>query len=155
MGIKPKSTQKDIRRYFEKKKQAIENLILRTLQYVGEQCVNQARTLNTYRDQTGNLRNSIGYMILHNGQVMHSDFQRTTTGSQPTTVDGKLVGESYAKKLVAEYMDGWVLLVVAGMNYAASVESRGLDVLTSAKQLAERIVPQMLGDLKEDIAKAR
>ena len=35
-----------------------------TLQYIGERCVAEARENGSYQDRTGNLRNSVGYVIV-------------------------------------------------------------------------------------------
>lgn len=154
-----------VRKIFNSLENNIERGILNTLMYVGEVCVNHARSVNTYHDQTGNLRNSIGYVITQNGQILHSNFERkvaavivTQNGiaRRRTDIrDGMIAGEELAEKLAANYPFGYAVIVVAGMNYAAAVESRGLDVLTSAELLAEEIVPGLLRDLKEDILKNR
>ena len=39
---------------------------IETLHYVGEEFVNRARSIRTYKDRTGNLRSSIGYVVLFN-----------------------------------------------------------------------------------------
>lgn len=119
------------------------SVILRMLSYVGELCVNEARSLTTYQDQTGNLRASVGYLILYNGVVLTSDFGTGVGGS---------TGEQVARTVASQYPSGWVLIVVAGMAYAADVESRGLDVLTSAEQLAKQVVPGLIADLRKQLA---
>ncbi len=113
--------------------------ILLALMYVGELSVNHARNLSTYKDQTGNLRASIGYVVAYNGTVVKSVFVGSGTGS--TT------GEELARTLAAVHSQGWALIVVAGMNYAVSVESKGLDVLTSAEQMAQRELPTLIKQL--------
>lgn len=40
-----------------------ERKFIQSLSYIGEEFVNRARMINTYEDQTGNLRSSIGYVI--------------------------------------------------------------------------------------------
>ena len=56
-------------------------------------------------------------------------------------------------EIAAKYPKGYVLVVVAGMNYAVYVESKGRDVLTSAEKLAETELPKMLRQLKDNIRK--
>ncbi|MGV4578106.1 hypothetical protein ACQ1R5_10635 [Ornithobacterium rhinotracheale] len=46
-----------------------------------------------------------------------------------------------------KYPRGYVLVVVAGMNYALYVESKGYNVLSTAEQLAEREVPRLLNEI--------
>ena len=45
----------------------------------------------------------------------------------------------------AKYPKGLVLIVVAGMNYAAYVEAKGYNVLSSAELMAENILKQLYG----------
>lgn len=144
MGMRPRFTPADVRADMEKRLQAIDTAIINRLSYLGELCVNHARSVNTYRDQTGNLRSSIGYVLVKDGRVIKRNF--TGTGSGPAE------GEGLAGTLVGQYRSGYALIVVAGMNYATKVESRGLDVLSTAEQLAERELPGMLRALKADIA---
>jgi len=162
MGLVPRFTKADVQKAFAVRKKAIENAILNNLAYLGELCVNQARSVRSYQDQTGNLRNSIGYVIVRDGRVLKSSFRRSAQvtvtvkpGKTRTTRgsgDGVKIGQELAKSLAAEHPTGYALIVVAGMNYALSVESRGLDVLTSAQQLAITELPKMLAQLKLDIA---
>lgn len=164
MGIRPTFTRADVHAALVQRAKAIEAAIINTLAYLGEQCVNQARSVNSYRDQTGNLRNSVGYVIVKDGTVIRTNFQRTASvvatsasGHSRTTSgssDGVKVGEELARQL-AESVSGYALIVVAGMNYAMSVESRGQDVLSSAEHYAEAQLPGLLRDLKIDIATLR
>ena len=55
--------------------------------------------------------------------------------------------DDFLSRLASEHKTGICLIVVAGMNYAVYVEGRGKNVLTSAKLLADRLVPQMLEQL--------
>ncbi len=103
---------------------------LKVLQYAGENFVNNARSNDTYNDQTGNLRSSIGYIILNNGRVVHQNFKLSRSGDDRES--GKVEAMNYASELASKYPQGWVLIGFAGMNYAAAVESRGYDVITDA-----------------------
>ena len=55
---------------------------------------------------------------------------------------------------VGKETKGVALVVVAGMNYAAYVEARGKNVLSSAEHLAERELPRMLEKLITNIKRA-
>lgn len=137
-----------------------EHEVIRTLAYLGEQCVNRVRDRSaeeSWCDQTGNLRSSIGYLILKDG-VEIVDFGFDSSYGKPqrkskveyTTKDGKTVsfmatikgggaegaetGRRYARSLISANSNGFVLLVVAGMEYAEIVESRdNKDVLASTE----------------------
>lgn len=120
-----------------------ENAIINILMYVGESCVTEARDNGSYMDQTGNLRSSIGYVVVNNGKIVGMKVgEQVKDGTE-----GKGKAESYMTRLASEHSTGICLIVVAGMNYAVYVEGRGKNVLSSAELLAERMVPQMLEQL--------
>ena len=151
--IRPTTDLKAIfRQQAAKAIQQKDKAIITAFSYVGELGVNHARSLNTYRDQTGNLRNSIGYVIVHNSKIVKTNFGRSAKGAKKATpTDGLLKGQQLAESLAIEILDGWGLIVVAGMNYALSVESRGLDVLTSAELLAKSVLPGIIKQLSDNI----
>lgn len=145
MGIVQTTPMQEIDAYMEQQLQRIEYALVRTLQYVGERCLTAARRSKSYRDITGNLRSSVGYVIAVDGTITNSsDFRTVKTGGQ-----GTQTGYEYAYRLVREqFPQGICLIVVAGMNYAAYVTAKGKDVLDSAELLAEQLVPKMLSRLK-------
>ena len=111
-----------------------------TLMYVGESCVTEARNNGRYKDQTGNLRSSIGYVVVDNGRIVHQGAsQKYLEGTQ-----GETEGIKTARQVASDMSRGIALIVVAGMNYAVYVEARGLNVLSSAELLAESLTPQLL-----------
>lgn len=117
---------------------------INALKYVGLECVKEARKNGKYTDQTGNLRSSIGYAILEDGKpVKKSGFERV----KATAAEAQGQSEALITRLAATYNTGLVLVVVAGMDYAAYVEARGYNVLNSAETLAKTLVPQMLKQL--------
>ena len=119
---------------------------MNNLKYVGEQAVNEARSNHRYRNQTGNLQSSIGYCVLEDGKVIfggQDSFEVVNNGTQ-----GLKEGLAFIQRLISEHPSGLVLIVVAGMEYAAYVEAKNLNVLDSAEQLAERLLPQLLKSLK-------
>lgn len=143
MPIKQTTTAEQIDAYIAQRVNAVQNAILYRMSYIGEQVLNAARSTNSYKDQTGNLRSSIGYVIVKDGSVVRaSSFEQVKNGS-----DGTSKGRSYAESLAARYKNGIALIVVAGMNYAAYVKKRGYDVIDSSELLAEQLVPQMLREL--------
>lgn len=103
-------------------KKAVEKFI-----EVGEECIAEARNNGAYQDQTGNLRHSIGYKVLLNGEVKGQ--------AGISTLNKKLIDEISQK-----YPKNLVLVVVAGMNYAVYVEAKGYNVLSSAELKAESIL---------------
>ena len=104
-----------------------ERKFILALSYLGEEFVNKARSNNTYLDQTGNLRSSIGYVIAKNGRILKRNFNQIGGANEGVTL-----GLSLADKAAAEHPKGIVLIVTAGMNYGLYVETMGYDVLTGS-----------------------
>ena len=97
------------------------------LSYIGEEFVNKARSINTYLDDTGNLRSSIGYVIAKNGRILKRNYKQVGDGNKGVTK-----GLNLADEAAAEHSDGIVLIVTAGMKYGLYVESMGYDVLSGS-----------------------
>lgn len=118
--------------------------LLYAFQYVGEACVKEAREQHTYKDQTGNLTSSIGYVIVRDGKVV--------TKSVPSKAkdgdEGIIKGQEYLDSLAQKWgRKGIYLIVCAGMNYAEYVEARGYVVLSSAEVKAPNITKEILTSL--------
>ena len=161
MGITLKTSERELNKKFKEAEQSIINNIVRVLRYCGEMAVNEARNNGNYKDQTGNLRNSIGYVIAINGKILENGFSngsytRTKKDgtadmrfkiSQKEWKEGKKIGYDLALQIAKETPE-ISLVVVAGMKYASHVESKGINVLTSAENMAKRIIPELLSKLK-------
>lgn len=151
VSIRPNFTARDIARLIQVRKKRIEDVIILNLMRIGEEFVTLARDTNTYKDRTGNLRSSIGYIVLKNGAEVAQNFKQATGGAR---VNRKGVGA--AKDLIAEarkkFPTGYVLIGVAGMQYAAAVESKGFDVITGASQQAESMLRAAIIRIKNKTA---
>lgn len=122
--------------YIERQLERMQQATIRSLAYVGEACLNTARSTNSYKDQTGNLRSSIGYVVVYNGRVVKkSDFQIVENGNI-----GSADGEKFAERMAKKFPRGAILLFVAGMNYAVYVKNMGYDVIDSAELLASQLL---------------
>lgn len=139
--------------YLKAKAERIQMLTIRALAYLGEQCVRLARDRApelSWIDHTGNLRSSIGYIISHKGNIIqYSDFQQVKQGSE-----GTKTGKDFAAEIAKQFSNEYVLVVVAGMNYAEFVEARdNKDVLATPELFAKKELPKMFEKLKRQIAK--
>lgn len=141
MGIKCVTPQQAIVDELNRFVMAKQKQIVQMLQYCGESAVRFARENGNYQDRTGNLRSSVGYLIVQDGrEVAQSDFNAVSANGG----EGSTTGLDYARKIAAENNKGIVLIVVAGMNYALYVERRGHDVLSGSQLEAERIYNQLI-----------
>lgn len=143
MGIKQTTPASEIDRYIEQQVERLIKAAIYNLQFIGEKCLNAARETNSYKDRTGNLRSSLGYVIVRDGKIVYqSDFEVVWQGNA-----GAKSGIQYAKEIARQFPEGIVLIVVAGMNYASYVAATGRDVIDSAELIADRLVPKMLKQL--------
>lgn len=152
-GFKARHTQEEVHNAFQAWHLRIHRATIVTLQYIGERCVAQARENGSYQDRTGNLRNSVGYVIVAHGSIVSQNFAERVNGKVASEVNGMQEGIKVAEELAKGVGRGYALIVVAGMHYAMYVESRNYDVLDSAERLAEQIVPDMLRQLKSKVSK--
>lgn len=123
--------------------------IYRALSYLGEQCIARIRDRSgedSWFDQTGNLRSSIGYAVYGNGRkIIESAFDVVKEGSQ-----GASVGKRVIDELASKYSEVYALVIVAGMEYADAVEARdNKDVLASTELWAKSKVQEYLDKAKE------
>ena len=125
-------------------KQRQERVILKRLKAIGEEAINTARTNRKYFDQSGNLTSSIGYVILHRGSIVKkAGFDKTKEGDE-----GVRRGESLATSLAKDYPHDFALIVVAGMDYAAYVEAKGLGGMTAAELQSKVSIEQFVKRFK-------
>lgn len=143
----------ELRVHLEAEINRIDMLTIRALSSLGEQCVTVARDRTpelSWIDHTGNLRSSIGYIITHKGNIIqYSDFQQVKQGSE-----GVKTGRNFAEEIAKQFSSEYVLVVVAGMNYAEYVEAMdNKDVLATPELVAKKELPKMIKKLKSQIAK--
>ena len=153
MAIKANFTQEDVRKRFDAFLSEIEKKQIARLQRLGEMCLVEARNNKGYMMQTGALLSSTGYQVFVDGVAVHSQFDAASGAESNAAETGMKAGQSIAER-VGKGTKGIVLVVVAGMNYAAYVEAKGYNVLSSAEHLAERELPRMLDKLITNIKRA-
>ena len=132
-------------------------IIIRRLKYIAEQAVNKQRDLGSeynglsakelakrrrekhtpnYIDDTGNLRNSIGYMIAVDGQPIAADLKSSAA-------------QELAQSALEGNVKGVQLILTAGMEYAKYVHKLGYDVLTTAELFCKTELKKMLDKYKK------
>lgn len=152
MGIKAQFTQEQLKRRFDAFLAMVKKKQIARMQRLGEMCLIEARNNKGYMMQTGALLSSTGYMIFVDGVALHSQFDAASGAESNAAQNGIKAGQTLAEK-VGKNTNGVALVVVAGMNYAAYVEAKGYNVLSSAEHLAQRELPRMLEKLIQTINK--
>lgn len=100
----------------------------------GKSFVERAIQKASFNNITWNLRSSIGYVIMFDGQIIESFFKDLVAGTE-----GQEVGEDYAKFILSliDDGDGLSMALVAGEEYAYYVEAKGKDVISGSYGLFE------------------
>ncbi|HEY4207983.1 MAG TPA: hypothetical protein VGM31_14265 [Puia sp.] len=177
LNITPKFTIEDVRAALLDRANRIEAAAISRLQFVGEQFVTNARDNGAYHDRTGNLRSSVGYIILKDGEQINSNFQAfpqadpKAEGAGVGVEHGQQEAARIAEELKGKYPRGLILIGVAGMNYAAAVESgnrrasyeggtytaggHGYDVITSSALIAKDALIKGFQELQSKIAQMK
>jgi hypothetical protein len=120
----------------------VDKATLYYFQYYGELLVKYARDKHTYTDRTGNLTNSIGYVVVKDGKVVSS-------GGMDGSGEAQTASMEVINQIISQTTSQYTLIVVAGMNYAAYVEAKGYNVLLPAELKAKLEMPDGLERLKQ------
>nr|DAQ59858.1 MAG TPA: hypothetical protein [Caudoviricetes sp.] len=153
MAIKMTTPMSEINALIEAETKRVDALTIKALSNLGDDCVTEARDrpqAYSWFDQTGNLRSSIGYVVVAHGNIIkRSGFETVMNGSE-----GSMEGKKLAEELAKKYSSGYALIVVAGMNYAEYVEAKdNKSVLASAEISAHAEINNMMEKLKSQVAK--
>lgn len=150
MAITLRTSQKEITAETLRQFQRIEDGIVNRLDLTGAEFMTQAKTdlkidrsafptvrkgkkgdpprgAGEYLDDTANLRNSIGYYVLRNGEIVRGRVEGP--GEAVSAAQGVL-------QQVPKVTVGYQLIGVAGMDYASYLESKGFNVITSQAMVA-------------------
>lgn len=150
MGIRSAYNPNEIEKLIDQGLYQIDLEAYRLLARLGEECVIKIRDrsfADSWIDHTGNLRSSIGYVIVHQGSVVK-------TSGFVGEEKGKSTGKEYAEELAKNHPYGYTLIIVAGMHYAVYVEAKeNKDVLASGELYAKKRLPQMIKKLLSQLKK--
>ena len=109
--------------------------LLAVLNRIGVEAVNWARENGNYTDRTGNLRNSINYAIFKDSKLLQDN--GNLTSEQISAISNEI-----------EKVNGYTLVIYAGMYYGIYVEARGYVVLSGALEASEtsKLLIEALGN---------
>lgn len=138
------TSQKAIDALFAKAAKIIFDRVQYNLNYLGLLCIKRIRDRSgdeSWYDQTGNLRSSIGYAIYSYGRKQIESAFDSVLGSS----EGSEKGRKMVEDLASKYSDTYALVVVAAMEYADYVEAiDSKDVLASTEIYAKSEVNRYL-----------
>ena len=124
----------------------VEKKMFEAMQYVGETFIRMARENREFKDDTGALQSSIGYVIAKDGRILHEAIKGVD--GYLNNPKGKAEGLRLAKEVIKENSKGWALVGVAGMDYGIYVEARGIDVISGSVPGAQALLNEIIDALK-------
>lgn len=151
MGIKAKF---DINKMFAGLQAEIEDeidAVLVSVTHTMEEAVKMARSkdglsVKNFQNQSGALRSSIGFQIYDHGELFSENFEAVAL---PGADVGLREGRLLAQEAAAPYKDTIVVVLVAGMDYALAVESKGYDVITGTTDKLQKMLEEAIETARE------
>lgn len=129
---------------------ALERNIGLQLAYLGTEAVNRTRDRGadeSWCDQTGNLRSSVGMAVYEGRQVA----QKAGFATVGHGAEGSATGEQLVEQLAGSMAASQSLAIVAGMEYASHVEARDdKDVLAGTEVWVRNEVEGRIRDAVND-----
>ena len=116
------------------------------LKKLGEDAATHAKLHKGYKDRTANLKNSISYALYFDGEPIVKAIGSVKAEAQQS-VDERF--EAYAQEHVQP--QGFTIIVVAGMSYAAHVEHKGYNVLYLTRDFLQQKLKQIVLETIEDL----
>ncbi len=147
MGIKMKTPPSSFDKFGLECKKILSEELIRAFSMLGERCVRMVKDRSqeeSWIDRTGNLRNSIGDVVLNHGQkVIESVLGQISDSGNNNSQN--IINEAQEK-----YKNIYALIVFAGMNYAEYVERHdNKDVLGSTLLWVRSIIDKYMNGAKE------
>lgn len=147
--FKPLFKMTDIHKDIQRAIRAADKAMFDILKDAGDVFVNTARVRSEFTTRTGKLRSSIGCVVMKNGSTIYQNFVLDESGTDPG--EGLKRGIEFAKDQGDG--SGYILVVVAGMHYAAAVESKNYDVLTNSLPVGKSELFSGIRSLKKQLQK--
>ena len=144
MGIVYRGSIQEVERYCVEVITILNEEIRQTLAYTCEEAVGKIRDRSgaeSWNDDTGNLRSSIGYGIYEYGkELLSSAFPVVKDGTE-----GHRLGQEIISDLAGLYSQTYAAVVIAGMDYAEKVENmKNKDVLNNTFEWAKGVIYERL-----------
>lgn len=150
MGIESNFNMSAMRKYADSKRDEFEEAALEAYKFACIEMVKRAKQGKEYITQTGALISSTGYVLYHNGIEVSTLFE--SNGGDNGGI-GVQKGLAAARAVADQYKDKtFVAVVVAGMDYALYVESKGKDVLTGSTRGFAADLKEGIDDVKNALA---
>jgi hypothetical protein len=127
------------------------NVLNQRLKELAEKAIIYSKDHKGYKDQTSNLKNSISFALYYDGELITKFVGKIPKAKAHPKGQAQVEQalETYAKKIDVENTKGYVVTIVAGMDYAKYVEDKGYNVLYLTKYFIQDDMKLIIDELKE------
>jgi hypothetical protein len=127
----------------------IDGRVATAFERASEKAVTWAKENKGYTTQSGALSSSTGYQLYKDGSLLRERFEKSESGTDKNgaIAKGLAAGQTAAAQRASQLGAHICTVIVAGMPYAARVQSTGHDVLAGAEN-------QFMAILEEEMQKA-
>jgi len=144
------ANKKQVSKYLLTFSNIIEDVLIRELEILVANLENHAKLTAGYEDQTSNLKGSIGGVVLKDGRIV------SKKGFDSGGAEGNTTGIEFINSLIGYNTKGFVIILVAGMEYATYQENfHNNNVLKKSELKMKRELPKVLSKLKLKIDKIK
>lgn len=124
------------------------------LVYLGMDAQKHAKEHKGYKDRTANLKNSISYVLYHDGKPIQSGIghaEKETESKSIPQLDSEI--KSNVEDFAQEHVQpkGYTLVIVAGMSYAKHVEDKGYNVLYLTRNFMQGELKKLIQEILDDV----
>lgn len=135
------------------RKQALDERLEDELRRIAENALTHAKLHQGYKDRTGNLKNTISYVLYKDGKPVS-----THIGHNQSQKGKRIVSDAEVQERLQRYVSdnniantkGYKLVIIAPMEYAARVESKGYNVLYLTHFFVQDEIKQLIKDIMNE-----
>lgn len=135
------------------RKETIEARLDMELRQLDEDAMTHAKENKGYKDHTSNLKNSLSYALHKDGELVKESIGQVPHPKE--TKEGQSQVSDNLKRFATDdgviAPKGYTLIVVAGMNYGAAVESKGYNVLYLTGKWIHEKIKEAINNALEDM----
>ena len=127
------------------------NVLNQRLKELAEKAIIYSKDHKGYLDHTSNLKNSISFALYYDGEPITKFIGKIPQPNEHPKGQAQVEQalDTYAKKIDVENTKGYVVTIVAGMDYAKYVEDKGYNVLYLTKYFMRDEMKLIIDELKE------
>ena len=126
------------------------NVLNQRLKQLAEEAIIYSKDHKGYLDHTSNLKNSISFALYYDGELITKFVGKIPKPKEHPKGQAQVEQalETYAKQIDVENTKGYVVTIVAGMDYAKYVEDKGYNVLYLTNYFLRDEMKKIVDELK-------